>query len=481
MEVMSLACVEESRLEAVVTEAASSGRVVFLWDGDYGVEALMAICETLQKLSSGVESRITEGFRIILTVGDASALPSQVLEHSVKVSLADGWVTDAVGECLSTREAFRGCRRRELDRLVDFHLAVTDPGMNAVARYHHPLTEADLRVAGELLLSTGPSTETEIHRMDYLIKDIVYGSGDRMPADEDDCLSSSCRAASVPARVFIAAGVEHESSGTRSSFPNVRRRWGKREGKRLATLLGIDKRRIVDPIRRSSHLRPDLPALAEGLRRGYPDRRLDGSTFDHILHAECEDFDSALAEISVDNRGWTEEQRSLQIRRIHAQERFLRQVESGPPREWLLGLLSRPGRLLIAVLAADKFDVDEGELVWRLCAASADTSPTSAEGHTSGLIISGLHVVDGQRGYHGRATGSMDSLEEAAYRLPPMLLRPTTRPPRSTSPSTEEGIYCTAIVSRNLGHLIDVELAAKVGETRIPLLPMGAFILLVTP
>ncbi|KAF4748312.1 hypothetical protein FOZ62_011954 [Perkinsus olseni] len=210
MEVMSLACIEESRLEGVVTEAARSGRVLFLRDGDYGVGSLLAICETLQKLSSGVESRITEGFRIILTVGDASPLPSQVLEHSVKVSVADGWVTDAVGEFLSTREAFSGSRRQELDRLVDFHLAVTDPGMNAVARYRHPLTEADLRVAGELLLSTGPSTETGIHRMDYLIKDIVYGSGDRMPADEDDCLSSSYKAASVPARVSIAAGVEHE-------------------------------------------------------------------------------------------------------------------------------------------------------------------------------------------------------------------------------------------------------------------------------
>ncbi|KAF4701041.1 hypothetical protein FOZ63_014125, partial [Perkinsus olseni] len=482
MEVMSLACIEESRLEGVVTEAARSGRVLFLRDGDYGVGSLLAICETLQKLSSGVESRITEGFRIILTVGDASPLPSQVLEHSVKVSVADGWVTDAVGEFLSTREAFSGSRRQELDRLVDFHLAVTDPGMNAVARYRHPLTEADLRVAGELLLSTGPSTETGIHRMDYLIKDIVYGSGDRMPADEDDCLSSSYKAASVPARVSIAAGVEHESPGARSSSPNVRRRWGKREGKRLATLLSIDKRRIVDPIRRSSQLGADLPALAESLRLGYRERRLDGSIFDHILHAECEDFVRALAEIPVDNQGWTEEKRSLQIRRIHAQERFLRQwIESGPPGEWPLGLLSRPGRLLIALLAAARCDVGEGELVWSLSAASADTSPTSAEGHTCGLIISGLHVVKGQRGYHRRATGSMDSLDEAAYRLPPMLLRPTTRPPRSTSPSTEEGIYCTAIVSRNLGHLIDVELAVKVGETRIPLPPMGAFILLVTP
>ncbi|KAF4673150.1 hypothetical protein FOL46_007748 [Perkinsus olseni] len=482
MEVMSLASIEESRLEGVVTEAASSGRVVFLRDADYGVKALLAICEALRKLSSGVESKIAEGFRIILTVDDASVLPSQVLEHSVKVSVADGWVTDAVGECLSTREASRGCRRRELDRLVDFHLAVTDPGMNAVARYCHPLTEADLRVAGELLLSTGPSTETEIRQMDYLIKDIVYGSGDRMPDDEDGCLSSSYKAASVPARVSITAGVEHESPGARSSFPNVRRRWGEREGKRLATLLGIDKRRIVDPVHSSSQLGPDLPALAEGLRRGYPDRRLDGSIFDHILHAECEDFDCALAEISVDNHGWTEEQRSLQIRLMSAQERFLRQwIESGPPREWALGLLSRPGRLLIAVLAAARCDVGQGELVWRLSAASADTSPTSAEGQTSGLIISALHVVEGRRGYHSRATGSMESLEEPAYRLPAMLLRPTTPPPRSTSQSTEEGIYCTAIVSRNRGHLIDVELAVEDGETRILLPPMGAFILLVTP
>ncbi|KAF4684729.1 hypothetical protein FOZ63_015607, partial [Perkinsus olseni] len=206
---------------------------------------------------------------------------------------------------------------------------------------------------------------------------------------------------------------------------------------------------------------------------------LDGSILDHILHAECDDFDCTLAEISVDNRGWTEEQRSLQIRLLSAQERFLRQIESGPPREWPFGLLSRPGRLLIALLAAARCDVGQGELVWRLSAASADTSPTSAEGHTCGLIISGLHVVKGHRGYHSRVTGSMDSL--GAYGLPPMLLRPTTRPPRSTSPSTEEGIYCTAIVSRNLGHLIDVELAVEDGETRIPLPPMGAFILLVTP
>ncbi|KAF4691920.1 hypothetical protein FOZ60_014408 [Perkinsus olseni] len=247
MEVMSLACIEESRLEGVVTEAASSGRVVFLRDAYYGVEALLTLCETLQELSSGVESRIAEGFRIILTIDDTSALPDQVLEHSVRVSLANGWITDAVGECLSTREASSGSRRRELDRLVDFHLAATDPGMNAVARYRHPLTEADLRVAGELLLSTGPSTETEIRQMDYLIKDIVYGSGDWMPADEDDSLGSSYKAASVLARDSIAAGVEHESPGARSSSPNVRRRWGKREGKRLATLLGIDKRRIVDP------------------------------------------------------------------------------------------------------------------------------------------------------------------------------------------------------------------------------------------
>ncbi|KAF4695543.1 hypothetical protein FOZ62_016102, partial [Perkinsus olseni] len=95
MEVMSLACIEESRLEGVVTEAASSGRVVFLRDAYYGVEALLTLCGTLQELSSGVESRIAEGFRIILTIDDTSALPDQVLEHSVRVSLANGWITDA--------------------------------------------------------------------------------------------------------------------------------------------------------------------------------------------------------------------------------------------------------------------------------------------------------------------------------------------------------------------------------------------------
>ncbi|KAF4675877.1 hypothetical protein FOL47_007118 [Perkinsus chesapeaki] len=417
--VLSVADVQVDTLTSVITEAASSGRIVILRDVDFGGSVVIEVFQLIQGYADDGGSRPLEGFRIILVVEDVSRLSEKILSSSVMVSVPESWITDATQRLMDHRLAARG---------LAMAIGCAQPS----------------------------GAELTAHFEEFLLRDVILGS--------NSCTVAAKERLDLLYNEALAAARLHPCySETIPTETNVA--WDDKQRYGLMALLGVTPLTSSQTSSESATEVVLLKALASSALTS-TDVKEQGLV--HALAAECSSLNRTMAELQM-SMNYSDLAKHLQ--RIHLQKEFLQSwIDQGLPTVWPLNLFSRTSRLLLSYLQNTEITEAEG-LVWRLTALPAGTELQQMMNDF--VTVSGLHVVKGE--WINGALRSSASVSVSPNALPIMVLSATTRhlvEGREPSRYTCIPLYCGP------DPIIDVAVPVEDEESRVQLAANEARIVL---